>query len=159
LTAFCLLALLLSLPKTGLSATGNTSKPFHLGNAAGPYGWSSAVADFDADNQPDLAVADRTGSTAQGYDFSLKFDLSREKGQTFHFRSRHSELSLSLLDLDNDRDLDVILTHAITDEVVAVWINNGQGEFQQGTDTVLVHAQIQLARPRIFFATKSAQAG
>src|SRR4051794_12684976 len=49
------------------------SSVFTLGNAARPFGWSTAVGDFDGDGTPDVAVADHVGRRpgAGGYTYRI----------------------------------------------------------------------------------------
>lgn len=105
---------------------------FRLGSAALPFGWATAVADFDADHKPDFAIANKIGTSTRGYEYSLEFELSLETRQVFHFHSSYSGLSVAAIDLDNDQDLDVVLTRVSNGEIVGVWINNGHGEFSEG---------------------------
>src|SRR5262249_29555016 len=113
------------------AADGNT-KTFRLGTAALPYGWSTAIADFDADKKPDFAIANKIGTSTRGYEYSIELNLSLESRQVFRFHSSDSALSIAALDLDNDHDLDVVLTRPLNGEVVGVWINNGSGQFSEG---------------------------
>jgi len=123
-------------------ASGNISRtPFRLALPASPFSFA-AVADFNSDAKPDIAIADRTGSGSQGYTYRLQVGLSFEPGQVFHFRSPHSALTLSVLDFDNDQDLDVILTRTFSDDVVGVWINNGRGQFHPGNTKEVLHGRV-----------------
>ncbi|HEY2383155.1 MAG TPA: hypothetical protein VGK48_18420 [Terriglobia bacterium] len=132
-----LVALYLILPGMA-SAERAPAQPFRLGTAAMPFGWATAVADLDADQQLDFAVADRTSSGAYGYSYKLELSLSHAGNQIFHFRSSDSALKVSIVDLDNDADLDIVLTHALSGRIAGVWLNNGRGGFQQGnTDDFL----------------------
>src|SRR5437773_3641987 len=123
-------------------ASGNKSRSaFRLALPAGPFSFA-AVADFNSDAEPDIAIADRTGSGSQGYTYRLQVGLSFEPSQVFHFRSPHSALTFSVLDFDNDQDLDVILTRTFSDDVVGVWINNGRGQFHPGNTKEVLHGRV-----------------
>src|SRR5215831_1398167 len=122
-------AFLISSPS--YAAPGN-AKAFRLGNAALPYGWSTAIADFDSDKIPDFAIANKIGTSPRGYEYSIELNLSLESRQVFRFHSADSALFIAALDLDNDHDLDVVLTRPLNGEVVGVWINNGSGQFSEG---------------------------
>ena len=122
-------------------ASGNKSRSaFRLALPASPFSFA-AVADFNSDAKPDIAIADRTGSGSQGYTYRLQVGLSFEPSQVFHFRSPHS-LTFSVLDFDNDQDLDVILTRTFSDDVVGVWINNGRGQFHPGNTKEVLHGRV-----------------
>ena len=123
-------------------ASGNKSRSaFRLALPASPFSFA-AVADFNSDAKPDIAIADRTGSGSQGYTYRLQVGLSFEPSQVFHFRSPHSALTFSVLDFDNDQDLDVILTRTFSDDVVGVWINNGRGQFHPGNTKEVLHGRV-----------------
>ena len=115
-------------PAYGATAQANV---FRLGTAALPYGWSTAIADFDADKKPDFAIANKIGTSSRGYEYSVELELSLEARQVFRFHSPDSALSITALDLDNDQDLDVVLTRTFNGEVVGVWLNNGYGHFSE----------------------------
>src|SRR5579883_636411 len=136
-----LLAVYMLVPRVATAAGGGTQQ-FRLGTAAMPFGWSTAIADLDSDENLDFAIADRTGRTAEGYNYSLHLALSHEEGQTFHFRSSDSALNISIIDLDNDADLDVVLTHAVSGEIAGIWINNGRGGFHQAAADEFLQARL-----------------
>jgi hypothetical protein len=126
------LFLLALLPKPAAASPADPEKAFRLGTAASPFGFSTAVANLDSDRQPDFAIADRVGDSARGYEYSLEVSLSLGARQVFRFHSLDAALSVSALDLDNDKDLDIVLTQTLTGKVVAVWINDGDGQFSPG---------------------------
>src|SRR5437016_5907936 len=103
LIRFVPLLLLISLAQTAHAAAGN-AKAFRLGTAALPYGWSTAIADFDSDKKPDFAIANRIGTSARGYEYSLELELSLEARQVFRFQSSDPALSIAAFDLVNDHD-------------------------------------------------------
>ena len=136
LLAVLVLAFVTLWPKNTYAGNPHTAT-FRLGSAAQPFGWSTAIADFDADQKPDFAIANKIGTSTHGYEYSLEFELSLESRQVFHFHSSYSGLTVTAIDLDNDKDLDVVLTRVSNGEVVGVWINNGHGQFSEGlTDSV-----------------------
>jgi hypothetical protein len=112
------------------TAPSSESEAFHLGTAAGPFGWSSAVADFDHDGEPDFTVADRLGGTAGGgYSYRIVFSVAGRATQTVSFESPVAALTLAVQDIDHDNDLDVLVTEAPSRMVNAVWLNDGHGRF------------------------------
>ena len=112
------------------TATGDVhSDGFHLGNAAGVFGWSSAVADFNDDGEPDFTVADRQSGSAGGYSYRILFGVAGRAAQSVSFKSFSSTLNVSVRDVDHDDDLDVLLTEAPSATVDSVWLNDGHGRF------------------------------
>jgi hypothetical protein len=112
--------------------TAADSSAFHLGTAAGLFGWSSAVADFNDDGRPDFTVADRSSRSAGGYSYRVVFAVAGRAVQSVSFESASSTLNVALRDVDDDHDLDVLITDAPTAAVNAVWLNDGHGRFVQG---------------------------
>ena len=102
---------------------------FRLGSAAGSLGTSSAIADFNRDGRPDLAVADRTGTAAATHRFRVQVAVSGRDTVSFEVDSTEPALSLSLTDVDHDDDLDIVLSRPLSGETVSVWLNDGTGRF------------------------------
>jgi FG-GAP-like repeat len=100
-------------------------------------GW--AIADFDGDSQPDLAIT-KSEARGSGYVYWLELDLSArpdsKSPQTLPGLPALSSpvfgLHLTPRDVDGDHDLDIVLTVGVARQPVAVWINDGQGGFEEG---------------------------
>ena len=103
---------------------------FRPGTAAAPYDSATAVADFDADGAPDVAIADRTSRSGTHYDIEVR--LSEGSTQTVSFASTRGALHITALDVDNDHDADLVITPVLSREVVSIWINDGAGHFIAG---------------------------
>jgi hypothetical protein len=102
---------------------------FRLGTAAGTLGASSAIADFNHDGRPDVAIADRTGRTGASHRFRLQVEVSGLETVSLDVDSTESALSLSVADVDHDDDLDIVLSRPLSGETVGVWLNDGTGRF------------------------------
>jgi hypothetical protein len=100
-------------------------------------GW--AVADFDGDSRPDMAITKMEAQGA-GYVYWLELDLStRRAGDSAQqlpglpvITSSMFGLHLTPRDVDGDHDLDIVVTIGFARQPVAVWINDGQGGFEEG---------------------------
>src|SRR5262245_58830992 len=84
-----------------------------------------AVADFDGDLQPDLAIVFAEGR--YGYSLQLEFSGAHERGSLLSRSGRPIALSspllrLTALDVDGDRDLDIVITQGFSRQPLAVWI-------------------------------------
>jgi hypothetical protein len=103
---------------------------FRAGTAAAPFNSGAAIADFDADGAPDVAIADRT--TRSGSHYNIEIRLSRGWTQTVSFVSTRGALSITAFDVDNDHDTDLVVTPVLSHEVVGIWVNDGAGHFDAG---------------------------
>jgi hypothetical protein len=103
---------------------------FRSGTAADPFNSATAIADFDADGAPDVAIADRT--TRGGSRYNIEVHFSRGWTQTVSFVSTKGALSITAFDVDNDHDAYLIVTPVLSHEVVGIWVNDGVGHFDAG---------------------------
>ena len=129
-----------ALPARPLAATGpqpvasvRPSIPalpaFRLGTAAGFLGWSTAIGDFNTDGTPDAAIADRVPEAIDGATYRIEFSVSGRETATVAFASEQDALTVRVSDVDHDNDLDVVVTGALSRQVVGVWLNDGRGGF------------------------------
>jgi FG-GAP-like repeat len=103
--------------------------PFRLGNAARPFGWSTAIGDFDTDGKPDVAVADHIGRRAGIYAYRIELAMSGQAADGVTFETAHDAITISVSDVDRDRDLDIVVRHPFSGETIAIWLNDGHGHF------------------------------
>jgi hypothetical protein len=104
---------------------------FRLGTAGRPFAWSTAIGDLNADGRPDFAVADRVGRRAAGFTYAIEVSIAGGRSESVAFDSDQDALSVTFRDVDRDRDLDVVVTGAVSRSVVAVWLNDGTGQFHR----------------------------
>jgi len=104
---------------------------FRLGTAAGFLGWSTAIGDFNTDGTPDAAIADRVPRPIDGASYRIEFWVSGREPATVAFDSEQDSLTVRLSDVDHDNDLDVVVSGALTRQVVGVWLNDGRGGFSR----------------------------
>jgi hypothetical protein len=100
-----------------------------LASTGEPAGW--AIADFDGDNRPDVAIANPARKNAYQLDLQLSAN-SAEQIALPALSSSPFGLHLTPRDVDGDRDLDIVVTNGILRQPVAIWINDGHGVFLQG---------------------------
>jgi FG-GAP repeat protein len=110
---------------------------FRLGTAGRPFAWSTAVGDLNADGRPDVAVADRIGRGAAGFEYNVQLSISGGGSQSVDFDSDQDALNVALRDVDHDRDLDVVVTGAVSRSIVGIWLNDGTGKFERAAPSPL----------------------
>jgi hypothetical protein len=133
------LILTLGVANASLAATGRvlSTPQLPLRSLEHIGGW--AVADFDGDSRPDMAIT-KMEAQGDGYVYWLEFDLStrRSSGSAQQhpsfpaIASSMFGLHLTPRDVDGDHDLDIVVTMGFARQPVAVWINDGQGGFKEG---------------------------
>ncbi len=106
---------------------------FRLGTAANPFGWSTAVGDFNADGRPDVIVADRASEWTRGTGVRLSFSISGEASSSVTLQTTEDGVGIRLADVDHDSDLDIVLSSAISGRTIGVWLNDGSGHFTRST--------------------------
>lgn len=104
---------------------------FRLGDAARPFGWSTVVSDFNRDGIPDFAIADRTPQHESEFRYEIEFAVAGRTPYDVTFTSPLQALTLQPDDVDGDRDVDIVVVDPISNDVVAVWLNDGDGHFAQ----------------------------
>ena len=122
-----------ALPTTKAVRSGSLTpgRPiYRLGNAARPFDWSTAIGDFNADGEPDFAIADhsaRRRAASSGY--RIQFSVSGLKPDDVALESTHEAVAIGVSDVDHDNDLDIVVSAFLSHEVVGVWLNDGRGRF------------------------------
>jgi FG-GAP-like repeat len=116
-----------------LSVPSEPDRPiFRLGGAAKPFGWSTAVGDFNQDGQADVAIADHIGRRTGAYAYRLEFSISGGSAGAVTFESVHNAVTIRVADVDRDNDLDVVVDVPISGETVGIWLNDAHGHFTLG---------------------------
>lgn len=131
---------------------------FRLGTAGRPFAWSTAIGDLNADGRPDFAIADRVGRRSTGFAYAIELSIAGGQSASVAFDSDQDALSVSLSDVDLDRDLDVVVTSAVSRSVVAVWLNDGTGQFHRAAPD-LPTGSWRAAASRLDSPTRASGAG
>jgi len=123
-----------AMPDAGANGLCQAANPtFRLGNAARPLGWSTAIADFNVDGAPDVAVADRVARGAAGYSYRIQFSISGQPSDSVTFESAIEAIQIRASDIDADNDLDLVASAVLSKAIVGVWLNDGHGRFSSST--------------------------
>lgn len=88
-----------------------------------------AIGDFDGDRQPDLAIVEIARFNSLHSRYSISFQLSKGRPQTIGITAPAGGLALLARDVNGDRALDLILVTAWRHAMVAVLLNDGEGNF------------------------------
>lgn len=125
---------------------------YRAGTAASVFGPSTAIGDFDADGQPDFAIADRIANSS-GADYRIEVRLSNGAPQVIRFASSQRTLTVTAVDVDHDNDLDLVFTPVVGRRIIGVWLNDGSGHFKRDTASAVpreLGRLVILSVPRVF---------
>ena len=89
-----------------------------------------AIADFDGDRQPDLAIVHAGQSTSWGTLYWIAFQLSGGSRHMLGITAPTGGLRITSSDVNGDDFLDVVVMTAWTNRPVAVLLNDGRGNFR-----------------------------
>jgi hypothetical protein len=105
-----------TLPPSQVSSTGFTS--------------NFAIADFDGDRKPDLAIVEiQKGTSATRTQYSIRLQLTVGAAQIFGVTAPAGGLQIMAKDVNGDDALDVVVSTAWQHKQVAVLLNDGHGKF------------------------------
>jgi hypothetical protein len=88
-----------------------------------------AIGDFDGDRRLDRATVEIARFNALHSRYSVSFRLSKGRLQTIGVTGPAGGLVLIARDVNGDRALDLVLVTAWRHELVAVFLNDGEGNF------------------------------
>jgi hypothetical protein len=125
--AFVFLCLVLAFAACGNAAS---SEPQNWPVSSAQVTTQFALADFDGDNRPDLATVQAGRGNSSDTYYWIAFQLSSGPRQTLGVRAPNGGLHIATRDVNGDDFLDVIVTTAWTNRPVAVFLNDGRGNFR-----------------------------
>ncbi len=173
------LALAMAIPGSASAKTGNpgaaaNATPTMLSAAGGaPF----AIADFDGDQQPDLARVQAGRSNSYQTQYWIQLQLTRAGRQLIGIVAPIGGLHVTASDVNGDHAIDLVLSTKWLDRPVAILLNDGHGRFtaekpsafprafRQATGERLSHRQhprgtvsAAQSRPSVDVGAESAQA-
>ncbi|MGA2811641.1 MAG: VCBS repeat-containing protein [Candidatus Acidiferrum sp.] len=89
-----------------------------------------AIADFDGDSQPDFATVQPGPAMASRTNYWIHFELSLGNAQSFALSAPTGGLQIASRDVNGDSFLDLIVSTRISNQPVAVLLNDGRGRFR-----------------------------
>ncbi|HEU5022141.1 MAG TPA: hypothetical protein VFT60_09615 [Bryobacteraceae bacterium] len=93
---------------------------------------SWAVTDMNGDKVADLASAGPGRREGAEYAREISVNLAGADKTRFTVHSPGAAIQLSLRDIDGDHDRDLIVVEPWSRQAIGVWLNDGQGHFEEG---------------------------
>jgi hypothetical protein len=93
------------------------------------FGATIVIADFDGDEQLDMATVSVAGADTQATTYCIQFHFTQEPDSDFGLTARGGGLDLSSRDVNGDSILDLVVSTALDSKMVAVLLNDGHGRF------------------------------
>jgi len=122
-----LVFLLLAGVIAGVAAGSDRSESVALSGS----GLTFAVADFDGDLRPDLAIVEVGRNDFFKTDYWIHLQLSAARGQTILVVAPAGGLQITARDVNGDHALDLVLTTRWLKQPVAILLNDGHGVFSR----------------------------
>jgi hypothetical protein len=88
-----------------------------------------AIADFDGDLQPDLALIRVTSDGSPISQYSVDFNFSAGRKPTIWFIGPSGGLQITPRDVNGDKFADLVITSLLDSQFVAIFLNDGKGNF------------------------------
>jgi len=91
-----------------------------------------AIADFDGDHRPDLAIIQEEASSTGSTKYWIELQLSASSRQSIEVMAPTGGLRIEAIDVNNGNHfVDLVITTAWLRQPVAIFINNGRGRFSR----------------------------
>lgn len=88
-----------------------------------------AIADFDGDRQPDLALIRVTSDGSPTSRYSLDFNFSAGRKPAIWFIGPSGGLQITPRDVNGDKFADLVITSLLDSQFVTIFLNDGKGNF------------------------------
>jgi hypothetical protein len=89
-----------------------------------------AIADFDGDRKPDLAIVEmQSSNSSTATQYSIRFQLTAGAAQSFGVSAPAGGLQIVARDVNGDDAQDLLVSTAWLHQEVAVLLNDGHGNF------------------------------
>ena len=109
-----------------------------------------AIADFDGDWKPDLALVEATHLRRLQSDYAIQFQFSAGKRLSVIVSAPTGGIRVAARDVNGDDLPDLVVSSALDERVVAVLLNQGHGEFSQAEPASYLGIPLD---PNTFFHT------
>lgn len=88
-----------------------------------------AIADFDGDRKPDLALIHVTSDGSSTFQYSIDFNFSAGRKPGIYFVGPAGGLQISPRDVNGDKFADLVVTSLLDSQFVVILLNDGKGNF------------------------------
>ena len=88
-----------------------------------------AIADFDGDRQPDLALIRVTSDGSSFSQYSVDFDFSSGRKPAICFVGPAGGIQISPRDVNGDKFADLVVTSLLDSKFAVIFLNDGKGNF------------------------------
>jgi hypothetical protein len=126
------LAIWVALSTPCLWAQGGFEGAVSRADFGAPFGPTLAVADFDGDGRADGAALVDSGRRRGQDTFRIELHFTDRANTALTFESSQAFHAVAAWDVDNDGDIDIIVECPFTQERLHVWLNDGEGGFEEG---------------------------
>jgi hypothetical protein len=124
---WALLLVLLGLVDPGSAAAATGARP---AIAAGP-GLTFAIADFDGDRRADSANVQSGSNGSSATNYRIQLQLSEAGRQSIQLLAPAGGLRIEARDINGDNAVDLVLSTAWFRKPVAIFLNDGHGNFSR----------------------------
>jgi FG-GAP-like repeat len=97
-----------------------------------------AVADFDGDWKPDLAVVETASGHRPEANYAIRLRFSASGELSFLVSAPNGGVHVTARDVNGDNLPDVVVSSALDESVVAVLLNQGHGQFSRAEPSYYV---------------------
>jgi len=131
LRRYAVLSLLVLWCAAGLASSTDAASPQRSGSSAltADVTWQFAIADFDGDQQVDLATVQTGMGASPQSRYWIRFELTSGNRQMFGVTGPAGGLQISPRDVNGDHALDLVVSTAWLNQTIAILLNDGHGNF------------------------------
>ena len=128
LAVLCLLGLVMGV---AMQSRGTGTFAQHSAALSRLSGIRVAVADFDGDWKPDLAVVEAANLPQTRANYAIRLQLSAGTDSSFLISAPNGGVRVAARDVNGDSFPDVVISSVSDQRVVAILLNDGHGKFSR----------------------------
>jgi hypothetical protein len=131
LRRYAAVSLLVFCCAAGLANRADAASPQRSGSSAltRDMTWQFAIADFDGDQQADLATVQTSMGASSQSRYWIQFELTSGNRQLFGVTGPAGGVQISPRDVNGDHALDLVVSTTWLNQTIAILLNDGHGNF------------------------------